>query len=253
MNAQNLPKNLIIISETGASLIPVLAEKNIGAGHFTNGTYAPPAALIVPTILAGFQYAVDNEVNKDAPLIIAVNSDKSMLLIMDKKIAMGTASNADKEALEDQNARAQKAAVPLALQHPDRKVVAVFYDEETPNKLYDSLNESGFRMDTLFKWGYGTDSNAGVIEGAESFGLVNAHPLPNDIKPVCTELTRMTGQKGDLHIVDLRTEAGTHGKPYISSGNECLFPLDSELLGYGQRGDPTSSSRAAKPAQPPQP
>jgi hypothetical protein len=111
MNAQNLPKNLIIISETDAGIIPALAGKDIGAGHFTNGTYAPPAALAVPTVLAGFQYAVDREVNKDTPLIIAVNSDKSMSAIMDKKIAMGTASNADKAALEDQNARALPRAL----------------------------------------------------------------------------------------------------------------------------------------------
>lgn len=248
MNAKALPKNLIIVPETGASLVSILVEK-FSSGHFTNGTYAPPTALVVPSNLAAFQYAADNEITENTPVIIAVNSDKSMSGIIDKKIELGTASNADKERLEDQNARALKVAVPLALQHPNRRVVAVFYDEETPNWLYGSLRAESFGMETLSKGGYGTDPNAGVIEGAENFRRVNAHPLPNDIKPVCAELTRKTGQKGNVHIVDLRTEIGPHGRPYISPKNECLFPLAAELAIYGEQI--SQPSAAAKPT--PQP
>ena len=84
------PRNLETFPQTGVGLIKALAKQGISTGHFTNGTYASPQALIVPTVLAGFQYAVDQEANKGSPLIIAVNSNASMSGIMDKKGAPET-------------------------------------------------------------------------------------------------------------------------------------------------------------------
>lgn len=195
-----------------------LAHIGVFSGHFTNGVYSFPPTLVVPTVLAGFQYAVDKAAPDDnAALIIAVNSDKSMAVIDAKS---------GKPTLENEETRARKVAEPLAMQNPNRKVVVVYYDEETPNALYDALNRKGFKAQSLFKWGYGTNPQAGVIEGAENFGVVRGFPLPNDIKPVCTELTRKTDQKGSVEVVDLR---GT----YISADNKCLFRvLDAGLLEY---------------------
>jgi hypothetical protein len=238
VSANALPQNLIILSETGNNLLPALEKHGIAVGHFTNGTYAPPSELIVPTVLAGFQHAVDSSCDQCISLIIAVNSNKSMLEIAASKARVGTLTEADK-APEDQYVRAQKVAIPVALQNPDSKVVVMFYDEETPNNLYDSLHASGFSMKTLFKWGYGTNPNAGVIEGAENFNKVFGHPLPNDIKPICHDITRRTRQEGAVSVVDLRVKIGHHGQPYISGKNECLFPLrDAELSVYGSRNNP---------------
>jgi hypothetical protein len=234
-------KNLIIIQETAIDAIAAkLATQKISAGHFTNGTYTFDAALIVPTVLAGFQHAADRETVRNTPLIIAVNSDASMMGIIDKKILAQTAREEDKNAVENQTIRAQKVGVPLALQHPDRMVAVVFYDAETPNGLYAALKQRNIGMETLFKWDYGTNSQAGVIEGAEIFNKTFGHPLPNDIKPVCTDITRKTGQEGSVAVIDLRSEQGAHGKPYISANNACLFPLlHPDILQYASPGDAT--------------
>lgn len=227
--------NMMIISDTNPKMIAsILQDSGVNGAHFTNGTYAYKASMIVPTVLAGFQNAMDDEVSGDAALIIAVNSDKSMADIMDAKIVAGTATSSDKDSLEDQNTRAMKVCGPLALQNPSRKVFAVFYDESTPNDIYDSLNAHSVGMESLFKWGYGTGNNTGVIEGAENFKVVYGHPLPNDTKPLCDELTRIDGQAGSITVRDLRIHVGKHGKPYINTKGECLFAMrDPALFSYG--------------------
>ncbi|MDE2030279.1 MAG: hypothetical protein KGI97_06925, partial [Alphaproteobacteria bacterium] len=108
--------DLTIITETGDGLVSGLRRHNITGGHFTNGTYAPPKDLIVPTVLAGFQQAVDEEGDEALPLVIAVNSDVSMAGIMDKK----KASAEERAKLESQTVRAAKVAFPLSLQNPTR-------------------------------------------------------------------------------------------------------------------------------------
>jgi len=205
---------------------------DITSGHFTNGTYVARHEVVVPTTLAGFQHAVDKESKNGTPLIIAVNSDISMAGIKAKK--GGELPGYSRR--ENEIVRAKKVAVPLARLFPDRKVAVVFYDEETPNVLYGVLKKEGFGMKSLHKWGYGTNPNAGVIEGAENFGAVYAHPLPNDSKPICVDITRKTGQAGKVAIVDLRQEIGKHGKPYITALGECLFPLLARaLFAYGEK------------------
>lgn len=47
--------------------------------HFTNGTYAGPHSMIVPTFLAGFQFIIDRFAKQtDLVLGVAINSDPSM-------------------------------------------------------------------------------------------------------------------------------------------------------------------------------
>jgi len=217
-----------------------LVGQGIESAHFTNGVYSYSSALVVPTVLAGFEYAVEQSPKDDASaLVIAVNSDKSMKLIMDKK----NATQAERDALENHLQRARKVAFPLMEQHLDREIVVIYYDEETPNALYDKMNAAGFGMKSLFKWGYGTNPQEGVIEGVECFDVVRGHPLPNDIKPVCTELTRKTGQAGYVDVVDLR---GT----YISSDNKILFmPKHPDLLSYAKaRENAAPAPGASTPA-----
>jgi hypothetical protein len=216
-----------------------LKSEGITAAHFTNGTYAHEQRLIVPTVLAGFQYVADNEAVPGAALVIAVNSNASMWTINQKLRST--------KSVEDEWQRLYKVGVPLAFQHPDRKVAVILFDEETPNALYNSLRGAGINMVSLFKWGYGTDPKGGLIEGAENFGNVYGFPLPNDIKPVCVDITRPAEQQaGTVSVVDLCTTLGPHGNAYISVANECLFPLAGELLEYGPRNNPVKLAADSK-------
>lgn len=159
-------RNLTIVQSTDANEI---AKKVLSSGaHFTNGTYAYSADLIVPTTLSGFEYV--NSLRK-LPMVLAVNSDISME-------ALG------KKDFEPQLVRANKVALPLAKQFPSHDIIVIFYDEETPFNLYQSLAKRGVTA-TLHKWGYRTEPSAPKIEGAEVFESVYAFPLPNDTKPVC--------------------------------------------------------------------
>jgi hypothetical protein len=87
------------------------------------------------------------------------------------------------------------------------------------------MKEAGLNMASHFKWGYGTNPSQGVIEGAEFFKTAYGFPLPNDVKPVCNDITKDSSQqKGVVEVVDLR---GT----YISLQG-VLFPLPKELAQY---------------------
>lgn len=173
--------------------------------HFTNGTYAAPAEIIVPTTLDGFKYLeVSNIADDDDIFVIAVNSDVSMEGIMQKK----NASNAEIEALEDQFIRAMKVAAPLAEANPKRPIYIVFYDEETPTALYESFKKAGLNLETLHKHGYGTDKDAPRIEGAANFKHVIAYPLPNNSKALCHDITVGEDQSHFVKVVDLSKELG---------------------------------------------
>lgn len=176
--------------------------------HFTNGTYAYAAELIIPTTLAGFKYVVDKQPH--LPLVIAINSDKSMR-------AMG------KEDFEPQNVRAQKVAEPLAKTFPENQVVIIYYDEQTPNALYEALNRHNLTR-TLHKWGFGTSPEAPKIEAAEQFELTYAFPLPNDTKPVCYHDTPVSETAQKITVVDLR------GDLIVKEG--VLFDLPEDLQSH---------------------
>lgn len=182
--------NVTVIHSTDfADIIAVLPA---GGAHFTNGTYAPPAALIVPTTLAGFEHVNSVEA---LPMVVAINSDVSM-------------RNMGKGEFESQLLRAEKIKRPLAEKFPNQEIYIIFYDEPTPVELYKALAATG-RTATLHKWGYGTTPEAPRIEGAEFFKTVYAFPLPNDTKPVCWFDTAPQDGKpaSNIQVVDLRPRA----------------------------------------------
>ena len=195
-------KNIILIEASSVEQTTEMIKECSGVSdrfHFTNGTYAAPAELIVPTTLAGFDF-LNKKIASDRDIFaIAVNSDASMQGIMDKK----SASQEERDALEDQHTRAMKVAIPLAEYDPSRPVYVVFYDEETPTELYNELAESGLKMCSLHKWGYGTTPDAPRIEGAHNFARVFGFPLPNDKKPLCHDITVGEDQSHFVEVVNL--------------------------------------------------
>lgn len=199
--------------------------------HATNGTYMNAAELVVPTTLAGFQAIADDTsiAGKRDPFLIAVNSDKSMEAIMKKK----GASQEEIYALESQIVRAMKVAEPLALQNHGREVFVAFYDEETPNELYNFLSGKEVPLFSLHKWGYGTKENEPKIEGSEHFATTLGFPLPNNTKPVCYDLTPRETQ-GFVDVRDLTETVGPHGKPYISKEGKVLFPVHDAVYQHSQ-------------------
>ncbi|MEM9469149.1 MAG: hypothetical protein AAF988_03215 [Pseudomonadota bacterium] len=192
---------MILINSTDKDqIVSGLKEQSAMSLHFTNGTYSYEAETIVPTTIAGFRYLSEKKGNENDAFVIAVNSDKSMAAIMDQK----DASDEERAALEDQETRAMKVAVPLLKAFPGRNVIILFYDEETPTALYDVLAEEGeFEMKSLHKWGYGTDPNAPKIEGAHNFSTVYGFPIPNDKRPVCWDLTEHEDQSEVVKVVRL--------------------------------------------------
>lgn len=204
-----MPDNLIIIKPTSRSeILAKLNDLGVKGAHFTNGTFALAAEMIVPTTLAGFKYS--SQFQPYLPLVVAVNSDESMLRI-------------GKVDFESQLERAMKVAEPLAEVFPDNKVIVLFYDEETPNKLYASLQRHGHTR-THHKWGYGTEPSAPKIEGAELFDRVYAYPMPNDKKPVCWEETPLADEPQDIQVVDLRGQ--------LIAPDGVLFELPENLKKY---------------------
>ncbi|MAZ76148.1 MAG: hypothetical protein CMH31_02480 [Micavibrio sp.] len=191
---------LLINSTNHGDIIAALHEAEVTAFHATNGTYVYAAEMIVPTTLAGFQFLAEERSQDSDAFVIAVNSDLSMTGIMDAK----KASQEERDALEDQEKRAMKVAIALQKNHPDRQVIVMFYDEDTPTALYDAIAESGtITMESLHKWGYGTDPNAPKIEGAHNFRAVYGFPLSNDTKPLCHDLTAHEDQSSFVEVVKL--------------------------------------------------
>ena len=193
--------------------------------HVTNGTYMLPAEKIVPTTIAGFAYLNDRQCckkeNDRDVFVIAVNSDVSMQKIADQK----NWSDEQRAQIEPMAVRAYKVALPLINEYPNRHVVIVTYDDDTPTALYDALAESGLKMATLHKWGYGTDPNAPRIEGAYNFSTVFAFPMPNDERPVCHDITVREDQSGVVEVIRL-TDRLNHKycEPYILPNGQLPKP-----------------------------
>lgn len=199
----------IIIQHSDESALETLLVQRDHASegfHFTNGTYMAPAALVVPTTVIGFGYISETLANKDDAFVIAINSDVSMHGIMDKK----NATEDERKSVEDQVTRAMKVAGPLSEQNPDKRVFVIFYDEETPTALYDLLAEGGINMASLHKWGYGTNPDAPKIEGAHNFSHVFGFPMPNDIKPVCYDITVSENQSDIVKVVNLKDKVNAY-------------------------------------------
>lgn len=201
-------KNLHIVKSTKlADIIAKFKELEAKAAHFTNGTYAFSAKMSVPTTLAGFKRVT--RVDAHLPIVVAVNSDKSM-------------EELNKKDFEREEVRAKKVAEPLALAFPNTPVIIIFYDEATPNALYEALAKQGLTR-TLHKWGYGTNPDAPKIEGAEQFERVYGFPLPNDIKPVCYDDTPRADEPQKVTVEKLSD---------LVSKDGVKFALPDELAEY---------------------
>ena len=216
--------------------------------HVTNGVYSYNADLIVPTTLAGFKYIsdLDKVASKKDTFVIAVNSDISMREIYKRKKKNLDAQGATFEqhaalqkelvSLESQEVRAEKVAVPLAQLYPEREIVVIFFDTETPAPLYARLAGEGLNLKSLHKWGYGTDPDpdAPGIEGADNFTAVFGLLLPNNVRPVCHDITTANSRTNAVNVKDLKVEISAHGQPYISTEGKVLFPVPPELKSYHQ-------------------
>lgn len=200
-------------------IIERIRELQVRCLHVTNGTYMAPQEVLEGTTLSGFQYIDDHVAGKENPLseafLVAVNSDKSL-------------DDAGKHDHEEQITRAMKVAMPMAKQFSDRReVIACFYDEETPNKLYEALaaNED-ITLGSLHKWGgFGIGKDAPVIEGAELFNRTLAFPFYNADKPVFWNETRRGDQSDIVEVVDLHRTDKNNGGPYLDAQNKPLFAL----------------------------
>lgn len=251
---------LTIIEQTEFDYIETtLYKKGITSGIFTNGIYAAPRDVVLPTTLAGFQLAVDRYSRPQDAIIVAVNSDVSLDLIYEKKgnklledyveqgqgletqeeINQATTSlylaqqelQAERGRTEFQNIRASKLADALNDQFPNRHVVIMFYDEETPTELYEALSLKGFGMTTLFKWGFGTKPDAPRIEGAGNFENVLAFPFLNDAKAICHDITVAEDQSELVKVMRLQEE--TDVRPaYMAPDGALLFRLADTLRRY---------------------
>jgi hypothetical protein len=236
-----------------------LHDQNIERGVFTYGTYVAPQDVILPTTLAGFKFATDRFSRVEDAIIVAVNSEESMKKIYQSKMAKifaaiqdeidalegeerehaASAATSEKilplmleyAALENSADRAAKLAGPLAEQFPDRKVVVMFYDEETPKELYEGLALKGFGMTALFKWGYGTNPDAPRIEGAHNFQNVLAFPFMNDAKALCHDITVAENQSDVVKVFKLHEAEGDR-PAYMTKDGQLLFDLVESLRQY---------------------
>ncbi len=206
-------QNLTIINSTNhLDILLEFAEGGLlkSGAHFTNGTYAAPKVKVIPTTLAGFKRVM--QVAPNAPLIIAVNSDKSMK-------ALG------KEGFDSQIVRARKVAEPLAQTFPESPVFVMFYDEQTPAELYKKLASKGLTK-TLHKWGgYGIGADPKKIEGAENFELVYAFPFPDGSNALCLNETDRAKEPQKIIIEDLTDS-------YITTKDKVCFKLPESLAAY---------------------
>jgi hypothetical protein len=220
------------IAETGASVL-----------NATNGTYTAPDFLVVPTTLGGFQFVSDKVAGAQDAFVMAINSDKSMQDIAAEKALKGE----DIGIVEDQVTRAEKVLAPLAKQFPDRQIIGIFYDEGTPVELYEFLeNSTPFELNSLYKFGYGTDPKAGDIEGAHCFKDTLAFPMPNDQKALCDNLTKVSANRAPYTIKKLTEELAANGAPYMTKENKVLFPLAAGLEDHKGTITPPASNGGAQ-------
>lgn len=221
--------NLKIIENTNKDdIFDGIAETGATVLHATNGTYTAPASIVVPTTLGGFQFVSDRYAGNDDALIMAINSDVSMQGIAAEKAAKGE----DIGQVEDQMTRARKVLEALAKQFPNRQVIGVFYDEATPTALFEYLASTPLELNTIFKFGYGTDPKAGDIEADRCFKDVLAFPFPNDAKALCDNLTKRTRGRMEYTILKLTEETAPNGRFYMTRDNKVQFNVAEGLGEY---------------------
>ncbi len=224
-------QNAHIITDTNpAEILNALHARGINEGHFNNGTFTLPRNIFAPAFLAAQKRIADLRDDIDGelmPMIIAINSDKSM---RDSYVARPDEADLNLKLI-DQNQRAKNVVSTLSALFPKRPVVAIFYDEQTPYELYKFLYDNAFNMKSLHKVGFGTSADEKPIIGAEFFEWVYAYPLPFDAKPVMYADTRdVNAQDVRPNLVEKLTEViGLHGSSYITTKGKLLFPLPEAL------------------------
>jgi hypothetical protein len=204
-----------------------LSRDGVERVHATNGVLAGPPERLLPTNLACFKL-IDDRKPDHGVFLIAVNSDESVEKLNADKAAKG--ENIPPSVPQEQ--RAGMIGKAVAALFPTRSVYTVLYDDKTPEALYETLQDSGIEMETLFKGNYGTSPDQGRIEGAHCFAHVIAFPLPHvtaALQPYASGIT----EKGDLpehgEVLRLTQEKGAHGRPYMSEANKLLFPVPQGL------------------------
>ncbi|MAZ44661.1 MAG: hypothetical protein CMF48_05770 [Legionellales bacterium] len=269
------PKNLSLlkgdsVEDTADQMFALQGVKSL---IVTNGIYMEPADLVVPTTLAGFEFSLDTKCRlephhrrEDSILFIGVNSDVSLQAIIDAKIKTQNLNPEEAHALKEKAAsqtqydRANRVAVPLALNNPKCRVVVAFYDALTPNSLYEAFNLKHVNLDILFKFGFGGISQ-GVIEGSENFMTVYSFPFPNDARALCHDITRRP--EGDevkgppITLVKL-TEPVEPSRlirtPYMTPSNKLCFEVEDDRLSdfvatateraaFGKEGDAAAAEK----------
>jgi hypothetical protein len=151
----------IYLKYPASCVASVLKSRGIKSGHFADDTFPESAQDIPSAILSGFQYAVDNAPKGDkSALILAMGSDKSQ-------------SHNKSEMV-----RAVEIAEPLVEKFPDRKVVVLFFDEKTPEELYNALATNGFGMESLFNLHDSRKTERLSAAGSAFFKRLRAHVLP---------------------------------------------------------------------------
>ena len=238
--------NLTIIENTDKDAI-IQGLEGVGANSIcvTNGTYVAPAEMVVPTTMAGFQFIKERKATAQECFVVAINSDKSMADIAAAKAAKGE----DIGEVADQVTRAKALLEPVSKQFPEHQIVAIFYDEATPTELYEYLEaNSPILLNTLFKFGYGTDPKAGDIEGADCFDSVCAYPFPNDARALCDDLTKRTPNRAHYEVYKLTEEFSANGQPYMNKQNQVLFALEEGegLEAFAPKAEELTTAQAKK-------
>lgn len=125
---------------------------------------------------------------------------------------------------QSQMERAEKIGIPLAHEHPRRKISIVFYDKATPTDLYASFaTDQNINPISLHKWWYGTEKDGPKIEGAEYFEHVIGIKGFNDNKPLCHDITVSENQSRFVKVVDLTDERGPTSNAYITPDGKAAY------------------------------
>lgn len=191
----------VLIDTDKSELIDGLKDGDFKRVHATNGPYDKPLSVIHDTTVAGFQYVADCHA-KTRDFLIAINSDKSLKRLAIQKAGGVGKARVDFESLRE---RVDKVVSILSGEFKKQNAAIVFYDEDTPHELYKALHQSGIRMTSLHKWGYGTTPDAPSIAGAEFAKHVYGFTLPEktaDMKPTYWDFTPRDGNKS-VRVVNL--------------------------------------------------
>ena len=222
--------NLTYIRNTDPKAVKAtLSRMGVGALHATNGVFAGPANILLPTNLAYFKMMDDQY--DDGAFLIGVNSDASVKILDQQKEARG--EKIPQSIPQDQ--RVGMIGNAVAQLFPQRSVILAVYDSDKPIDMYEELARSDMEMRTLFKGNYGTVEGAGKIEGSHCFERVIASPLPHvtaHILPYAALVTDPAdAEEIERYEITKLTEDAVqlNGRPYLAESNQLLFSTPQAL------------------------